>query len=459
MINSLASDNPFWDAWKNGNGDGDKFSFLYSVFLTIGVMVTVMACAINLWTRKMPMKDFMNAIYIVVGAGVIGGSIFGKLGTGIPIYKIVFFWEAGMSFFGAFLCGFVGGFVFLYLKRDKTKISIWTYADCIVPHVLLGQAIGRWGNLFNHEILGRPIDIKNFQWLPSWVWQRLFYYADPSTSELSKELIYREPLFLYEMIGTFLSWFIIVFFIKNLGIIFSKKPWKVDPLAFPVKKGIKKEELVYRDTYEDIKYKIELNSEGELYRLSKRQAWMKAYFLYQANISDVNRAQKIIDNHVNIYLKSVEKINNYKYKLNEQIKKEKENFKNKKIEQEKLKANIILLKNTYKENIKDLIPNSSRFKNFITRDSSELYAINNPDKYFVINSGVLASSYIIIYSMIRLILDSFRNRYELAFKWNPVMNYLSIGGIFVLGIIVLIIAQFIAPKKWREEGWLYEKSY
>jgi phosphatidylglycerol:prolipoprotein diacylglycerol transferase len=43
-------------------------------------------------------------------------------------------------------------------KPAVRRVSIWVYADCIVPAILLGQVIGRWGNYFNQELYGSIIN-------------------------------------------------------------------------------------------------------------------------------------------------------------------------------------------------------------------------------------------------------------------------------------------------------------
>ncbi|MEA5515870.1 prolipoprotein diacylglyceryl transferase, partial [Nodularia sp. UHCC 0506] len=39
------------------------------------------------------------------------------------------------------------------------QISFWQLADLVAPSLILGQAIGRWGNFFNSEAFGRPTDL------------------------------------------------------------------------------------------------------------------------------------------------------------------------------------------------------------------------------------------------------------------------------------------------------------
>ncbi|QEH61301.1 prolipoprotein diacylglyceryl transferase [Spiroplasma chinense] len=451
-MNNFLTDNPYWEAQT------DSLSFMYSILMFIGVLAVIIASTVKLVIKKVPLKDFMNSIYIIIPTGVMGGSIFGKLGTGVPIYQIFYIWEPGMSIFGALVCGVTGGFAWLYSRRTVTKISMWVYADAMLPNVLLGQSIGRWGNLFNHEILGKDTDITKWQWLPDWVWQRFFYFYNPETGEAYTSIVYKQPLFLIESMLTLTSWVLITFVIANLGKWFSKKPWKVNPNKYPVKIALPFEDIITSETYVELKYKKLTNQNGvEVYKFSKQQAWLKAYFAYEAPVKEAELLQNKIDTHKGMWLMDVEKRKNIKFKLNNEIEKLKLRLKNNKISKEEYKLKVKELKKEAKTELKPI--KASSFKNFMTLDSKELYKLNNPENYFVIHSGVLASCYVIIYSIIRIILDSFRTRYELAFKWHPALNYMSLTGILILGILLLVCAQFVAPKKWREEGWLYEKSY
>jgi phosphatidylglycerol:prolipoprotein diacylglycerol transferase len=39
------------------------------------------------------------------------------------------------------------------------RLSFWALADVVAPALVLGQAIGRWGNFFNSEAFGGPTDL------------------------------------------------------------------------------------------------------------------------------------------------------------------------------------------------------------------------------------------------------------------------------------------------------------
>jgi prolipoprotein diacylglyceryl transferase len=86
-----------------------------------------------------------------------------------------------LAIHGGLIAGFLVGW--FYTKRQGISFRKW--ADVTAPSVILGQAIGRWGNFFNQEAYGYET---NLPWA---------MYIDGA---------YRHPTFLYEFI-----WNILVF--------------------------------------------------------------------------------------------------------------------------------------------------------------------------------------------------------------------------------------------------------
>ena len=64
-------------------------------------------------------------------------------------------WKWGIAIHGAIIGGTIAALIFARLN----KASLWQLIDLIVPSLILGQAIGRWGNFFNSEAFGRPTDV------------------------------------------------------------------------------------------------------------------------------------------------------------------------------------------------------------------------------------------------------------------------------------------------------------
>ncbi|MDZ7960210.1 MAG: prolipoprotein diacylglyceryl transferase [Aulosira sp. DedQUE10] len=97
--------------------------------------------------------------------------------------RIIAIWQGGIAIHGAILGGLVAALIFAKLKQ----VSFWQLADLVAPSVILGQAIGRWGNFFNSEAFGDPT---NLPW-------KLYIPPDRRPLELVN-FEYFHPTFLYE---------------------------------------------------------------------------------------------------------------------------------------------------------------------------------------------------------------------------------------------------------------------
>jgi phosphatidylglycerol:prolipoprotein diacylglycerol transferase len=72
-----------------------------------------------------------------------------------PIPAVLEVWNGGLEIFG----GLVGGFAGLLIFARLRGIGALAFADAAAPGVVLGQAIGRWGDYFNQELFGAPSDL------------------------------------------------------------------------------------------------------------------------------------------------------------------------------------------------------------------------------------------------------------------------------------------------------------
>ncbi|BAY29172.1 prolipoprotein diacylglyceryl transferase [Nostoc carneum NIES-2107] len=97
--------------------------------------------------------------------------------------RIIAIWQGGIAIHGAILGGLVAALIFAKLKQ----VSFWQLADLVAPSLILGQAIGRWGNFFNSEAFGDPT---NLPW-------KLYIPPDRRPPELIN-FEYFHPTFLYE---------------------------------------------------------------------------------------------------------------------------------------------------------------------------------------------------------------------------------------------------------------------
>lgn len=127
---------------------------LYGVIIGIGVIAGILMAARQARvTGQDPDLYWDFSIYAVV-LSVIGARI----------YYVIFEWdmykdnllkifnirEGGLAIYGGVIAGFTTLFVYAGIKKQNAL----RMADTAVTGLILGQAIGRWGNFTNREVFG-----------------------------------------------------------------------------------------------------------------------------------------------------------------------------------------------------------------------------------------------------------------------------------------------------------------
>lgn len=101
-----------------------------------------------------------------VPMGIIGGRIyhvisspdayFGSGGNPVDALRI---WEGGLGIWGAISLGTLAAWLRYRMLSKKMELPSFAYfMDALAPGVLFAQAIGRFGNWFNIELFGRPLN-------------------------------------------------------------------------------------------------------------------------------------------------------------------------------------------------------------------------------------------------------------------------------------------------------------
>lgn len=133
--------------------------YMYAICILAGVVMA------TIWTGRRFAKrggdsgailDF--AVWTLV-LGIIGARLYHVLthwgdyfGPGRNPLEVFAFWNGGIAIFGALIGGAIGAMI----ASRITGIRFWSFADALVPGLLLAQAAGRLGNWFNHELFGGP---------------------------------------------------------------------------------------------------------------------------------------------------------------------------------------------------------------------------------------------------------------------------------------------------------------
>ncbi|MFE6733589.1 prolipoprotein diacylglyceryl transferase [Microbacterium sp. NPDC057650] len=140
----------------------------YALCIIAGIVAAVLLTNYRLTRRGAEKWVVIDIAILAVPLAIIGARIFHVLthpnfyfGPGKNTWNpfeagsVWAIWEGGIAIFGALIGGAVGA----YLGCKWTGIRFWTFADALAPGLLLAQAMGRFGNWFNHELFGLPTDL------------------------------------------------------------------------------------------------------------------------------------------------------------------------------------------------------------------------------------------------------------------------------------------------------------
>ena len=187
----------------------------YGVIITAAIICGVLYVMKRAKREKLLEDDVLDYALIVVTSAILCARLYYVIFDPDPHYEtfmdVIAIWEGGLAIYG----GIIGGALAVFFVSKWKGVYFSRFADMICPAVMIGQAIGRWGNFTNGEAYG---SVSKFDFL--------FWSFDISESALSSPLLMNvnginaQPTFLYESVWNIIG-FILIVTIVNKKRIFS----------------------------------------------------------------------------------------------------------------------------------------------------------------------------------------------------------------------------------------------
>ena len=124
---------------------------------------------------------------------------------GLDWGRMIAIWDGGLAIYGAVITAYV----VLWLFCRKKKIVFGAFADLGVMGLLIGQAVGRWGNFMNREAFGGETTLP---------WRMRLWTS-------TTEYIEVHPTFLYESLWNLVGLLLIVFVISKARTFDGENTW------------------------------------------------------------------------------------------------------------------------------------------------------------------------------------------------------------------------------------------
>lgn len=160
----------------------------YGVIIGVGMIIAVTIAAFRAVKDGYQSDLIIDFILFAIPIGIVCARLYYVIFEweyyGQNLSKIFAIREGGLAIYG----GVIGGLITAIVFCKVNKFSLLKLLDLVMPSLLLGQAIGRWGNFMNQEAFGNLITNPDLQFFPYGVYierlgewhQATFFYESMS---------------------------------------------------------------------------------------------------------------------------------------------------------------------------------------------------------------------------------------------------------------------------------------
>lgn len=174
--------------------------YFYGVVIAAAFILAALFCARKAAEFGLTSDDLFDLVIWLIPACIIGARLY------YVLFKLDYFIanpskifslrDGGLAIYGGIIAGVITGIIW----SRKKKIAVFAVGDLAAFGLLIGQAVGRWGNFINREAFGAETDV----------------FCRMGLTMPGQDTLYVHPTFLYESLWN-LAGLIILCVLSKLG--------------------------------------------------------------------------------------------------------------------------------------------------------------------------------------------------------------------------------------------------
>ena len=174
--------------------------YFYGVIIAAAFILAALFCARKAAEFGLTSDDLFDLVIWLIPACIIGARLY------YVLFKLDYFIanpskifsvrDGGLAIYGGIIAGVITGIIWSRMK----KIPVFAVGDLAAFGLLIGQAVGRWGNFINREAFGAVTDV----------------FCRMGLTMPGQDTLYVHPTFLYESLWN-LAGLIILCVLSKLG--------------------------------------------------------------------------------------------------------------------------------------------------------------------------------------------------------------------------------------------------
>lgn len=176
----------------------------YGIFIATGMLVGILLADFTSKLKNVNYDELLNVVLISFPIAIIGARAYYVIfefnqykDNLIDVFNIR---EGGLAIHGGLIFGMLAALIYTRYKKQ----SLLEFADVAAPSIIIGQAIGRWGNFFNSEAHGGMVTERFISKFPNFIQNGMLIDG-----------VYYHPTFLYESIWNVMVCVILVYLLTK----------------------------------------------------------------------------------------------------------------------------------------------------------------------------------------------------------------------------------------------------
>ncbi|NLC44520.1 MAG: prolipoprotein diacylglyceryl transferase [Clostridiales bacterium] len=141
--------------------------YWYGILISAGMLFGIILAMRNAKIFDLDQDAIVDLTLLVIPLAIVGARLYYVVfewgqykGNLLDIFNIR---KGGLAIYGGVIGGVIAGLIYAKWKKQ----DFWNLADICAPSLILGQAIGRWGNYINQEAYGFAVRNPEWQWFPA----------------------------------------------------------------------------------------------------------------------------------------------------------------------------------------------------------------------------------------------------------------------------------------------------
>jgi len=176
----------------------------YGILIATGMMAGIILANYTSKLKGLDYDEFLNIVLISFPIAIIGARAYYVIfefnqykDNLIEVFNIR---QGGLAIHGGIIFGMLAAFIYTRHKKE----NLLKFADVAAPSIIIGQAIGRWGNFFNSEAHGGPVTQAFISKFPDFIQKGMLIDG-----------VYYHPTFLYESIWNVMVCLLLIYLLTK----------------------------------------------------------------------------------------------------------------------------------------------------------------------------------------------------------------------------------------------------